>query len=380
MLTTIHRIHPTTALDLSAVADSSVHLVVTSPPYPMIEMWDETFTAQAPEVGDSLARDDGPAAFEAMHRLLDRVWRELPRILVPGGLACINIGDATRTLAGRFQIYPNHARILNSLVDVGLSPLPGILWRKPTNAPNKFMGSGMVPPGAYVTLEHEHVLIARNGDRRRFPDDASRQARRASAYFWEERNRWFTDVWTDLPGSRQALADPTARRRSAAFPLELPLRLLQMLSVRGDTVLDPFLGLGTTQAAALLTARSSIGYELSPELARHAATLHDDLPALSRTLTRERLESHLDFVKQREQDRGPLRHRNRPHSFPVVTRQEQDLELLTLDAITPEAGTLDTRTALEPLVHRAEHSLFTLDEAPPTLDRTRARNATPEPS
>ena len=99
-----------------------------------------------------------------MHSELDKVWGQLGRILVPGGYACINVGDATRTLKGRFQLYPNAERITQRFVDLGFDVLPRIIWRKTTNAPNKFMGSGMLPVGAYVTLEHEYVLIFRNGE------------------------------------------------------------------------------------------------------------------------------------------------------------------------------------------------------------------------
>ena len=69
--------------------------------------------------------------------------------------------------------------------------MPAILWRKPTNAPNKFMGSGMLPPNAYVTLEHEYILMFRWGAKREFSQEEQKRSRRESAYFWEERNGWF---------------------------------------------------------------------------------------------------------------------------------------------------------------------------------------------
>ena len=76
------------------------------------------------------------------------------------------------------------------------------------------MGSGMLPPGAYVTLEHEYVLILRKGDKRPFKSEAAKSNRRASSFFWEERNAWFTDVWKDLPGAAQKLTSSEARKRS----------------------------------------------------------------------------------------------------------------------------------------------------------------------
>jgi DNA modification methylase len=185
------------------------------------------------------------ACFEAQHQALDAVWAECARVLADGGFLCVNIGDATRSLNDQFCLYPNHARILTAAMRLGLTPLPDILWRKPNNSPNKFMGSGTLPAGAYVTYEHEYILILRKGGKRQFSKEE--QARRAaSAYFWEERNQWFSDLWTDLLGADQRLLDPEARARSAAYPLELPYRLILMYSIEGDVVLDPFVGTGTT--------------------------------------------------------------------------------------------------------------------------------------
>ncbi|MEE8552751.1 MAG: DNA methyltransferase, partial [Desulfobacterales bacterium] len=154
---TNHKIIYDNAIKMEAVSSESVALMVTSPPYPMIEMWDDMFGQQSSSVKKALAKGDGPDAFELMHQVLDPVWREVYRVLKFGGFACINIGDATRTINGNFSLYPNHMRILKAALELGFSALPCILWRKQTNAPNKFMGSGMLPAGAYVTLEHEYI-------------------------------------------------------------------------------------------------------------------------------------------------------------------------------------------------------------------------------
>ena len=139
---------------MDSIGSNSVQLVVTSPPYPMIEMWDEIMGSQNPEITKALKKEDGSLAFELMHQELDKVWEEVYRVLTPGGFACINIGDATRTINDEFALYPNHSRILSAFLKLGATNLPNIIWRKQTNAPNKFMGSGMLPSGAYVTLEH----------------------------------------------------------------------------------------------------------------------------------------------------------------------------------------------------------------------------------
>jgi DNA modification methylase len=156
---TRHQIYFQDSKNMEALPSGTVDLVVTSPPYPMIEMWDSMFTGQNVEIGNALEKGDGPAAFEMMHMELEAVWQEVWRILKQGGIACINVGDAARTINSRFMLYPNHSRILNQFLKLGFQALPAILWRKQTNAPNKFMGSGMLPPSAYVTLEHEYILI-----------------------------------------------------------------------------------------------------------------------------------------------------------------------------------------------------------------------------
>ena len=136
---------------MRCIEDESIDLVVTSPPYPMIEMWDEIMSLQNPFIKEALARNPSEA-FEMMHQELDEVWKECFRVLKEGGMMCINIGDATRTINKEFKLFNNHTRIVNSCLSIGFTNLPNIIWRKQTNAPNKFMGSGMLPCGAYVTL------------------------------------------------------------------------------------------------------------------------------------------------------------------------------------------------------------------------------------
>ncbi len=325
---TKHRLYTADARALRELDAASVHLVVTSPPYPMIAMWDEVFSEMNPGVRPALEAGDGLGAFELMHLELDRVWEECARVLRPGGFACINIGDATRTVGGDFRLYHNRARIVTRMVAAGFHVLPDIIWRKPTNAPNKFMGSGMLPAGAYVTYEHEYILIFRKGGRRVFRTAAQREARRRSAFFWEERNAWFSDVWMDLRGTRQRLSRPGGRERSAAFPVELPYRLISMYSVRGDTVLDPFVGTGTTMAAAVAAGRSSIGVEVSAALAGPVERAIREGAAGSAETARGRLEAHRRFVEGRLAAGKAPKYTNGPHGFPVMTRQERDMELL----------------------------------------------------
>jgi DNA modification methylase len=319
------------------VADRSVDLVVTSPPYPMIEMWDDTFAELDPAIGAALDRGDGRTAFEAMHAQLGRVWDELARVAADGAVVCVNVGDATRRLDGSFELYPNHARVLSALRERGFSALPGILWRKPTNSAAKFMGSGVLPTNAYVTLEHEHVLVLRKGGPREFPprDDD----RYGAAYFWEERNEWFSDVWSDVPGTPQDLAPDTAtRERSGAFPLEIPLRLVRMYSAYGDTVLDPFWGTGTTSLAAMVAGRHSVGCERRREFVDAFDGRVAAVPKLSSDHAEKRLADHRAFVERRREAGESLAYDAEHYNFPVTTKRERRIRLYAVDRVACGTG------------------------------------------
>ena len=321
--------------DVPGLAAASVDLIVTSPPYPMIAMWDDAFGHRDERIRAHLEAGEGGEAFELMHRLLDGTWAECDRLLKPGGIACINVGDATRTIGGDFQLYSNHSRILKTFLDRGYAALPDIIWRKQTNAPNKFMGSGMLPAGAYVTYEHEYVLVLRKGLRRRFSSEEEKSRRRQSAFFWEERNVWFSDVWFDIKGTPQTLVDKEARDRSAAFPFELAYRLISMFSIKKDVVLDPFAGTGTTLAAALATGRSAAGVEINGSLVATGWDLLAAIPEFANRYTRARLTRHIQFAAERRRQGKPLKYVNRHYGFPVMTSQETELLIGDVVLATP---------------------------------------------
>ena len=327
-----HKIVFQDARNLGFIPSESIALIVTSPPYPMIAMWDDLFASLNDDIGTALDGSEGRKAFELMHLELDKVWKEAFRVSINGGWTCINIGDATRSVGNRFRLYSNHARILESCFQLGFDILPIILWRKQTNAPNKFMGSGMLPAGAYVTLEHEYILLLRKNGKRSFETPDQRLNRQQSAFFWEERNLWFSDVW-DFKGVRQDLNHKEVRNRSAAFPFELAYRLINMYSARGDTILDPFLGTGTSMLAAAASCRHSIGVEISRQfqdvIQQQAARA---VPVLNSYLE-NRLKQHMEFVNRYRQNKGPLKHRNNNYSFPVMTAQESELKINYIDTI-----------------------------------------------
>ncbi|MFB6091991.1 MAG: site-specific DNA-methyltransferase [Haloquadratum sp.] len=337
-MNTRHRIRVGDASAMATLADDAVDLVVTSPPYPMIEMWDEQFAARSDAVAAALDDGDGERAFEAMHALLDAVWAEVERALAPGGIAAVVVGDATRSLGDQFRVYPNHVRITDAFEKRGFDPLPDVLWRKPTNGAAKFMGSGMVPPNAYVTLEHEHVLVFRNGGSRRSFEPGSTR-RYESAYFWEERNRWFSDVWDDVQGARQDRPSEQTdragdeRRRTGAYPFEIPYRLVCMYSVYGDTVLDPFLGTGTTTLAAMVAGRDSVGYELDADVLTALDERVEAVPERSRRVVANRLDAHREFVAAERAAGTDFEYEAEHYDVPVKTRQEREIRFRVVDDV-----------------------------------------------
>jgi DNA modification methylase len=308
------------------IDDESINLVVTSPPYPMIEMWDEIFSSMNPKIKSLFDDKQGKAIYKLMHEELNKVWLEVDRVTLDGGIVCINIGDATRKIGDNFQLYPNHSKIIEFFENRNYQVLPPIIWRKQANKPNKFMGSGMLPPNAYVTLEHEYILIFRKKNNRNFKNDEKKN-RQNSAYFWEERNIWFSDLWEDIKGRSQKLNADKLRKRNGAYPFELSYRLINMYSVKNDTVLDPFLGTGTTITSAIASGRNSIGYEIDSNFRQ---LIHEKILNsinLSNELIENRLEKHIKFVIEREKEKGELKHKSNIYDFNVVTSQEKNLTL-----------------------------------------------------
>lgn len=329
---TNHTILNKSSCHIPEIQDESIALVVTSPPYPMIEMWDDSFQSQL-NMNVKEEESSPRAIFEQMHKVLDKVWDEMHRVLIPGGIMCINIGDATKTINKQFSLYSNHSRILSHCISLGFDNLPNIIWRKQTNSPNKFMGSGMLPVSAYVTLEHEYILIFRKGTRRVFKNENEIVKRRESAFFWEERNIWFSDIW-NFNGTSQSMTNIKSRVRSGAFPFELPYRLINMYSIKGDTVLDPFLGTGTTMLAAMASQRNSMGIELNQEYVQFFKSSINELKLRElNKYIKERLDKHIIFVNDYEKQKKILKHINKCFGFKVVTSQECDIIINFLDDV-----------------------------------------------
>lgn len=326
-----HTFHCTNSFDKFIQEDESVHLVVTSPPYPMVEMWDDIFGQYNRGIQRSLKQYDGYKAFEKMHNLLDKTWQECYRVLRPGGFMIVNIGDATRSLDGHFQMYSNHSRIIQACAKIGFDVLPYIIWKKPTNSPTKFMGSGMLPAGAYVTLEHEHILIFRKEGKRSFTDQ-EKEKRRESALFWEERNQLYSDQW-EILGTGQKLNIGANRDRSAAYPVDIALRLIMMYSMIGDTVIDPFSGTGTTTLAAMISGRNSLYMDNDQELTKSSqeTLANQEWIGKINSIINQRVENHIDYCTSK----GELffKYRHNEYNIPIKTQQEKLLRLYTVKNI-----------------------------------------------
>lgn len=250
---TTHRVHEGDARDLGWIADESVHLVVTSPPY-----W--TLKEYEPHDEQMGAIEE----YETFLDELDKVWRQCARVLVPGGRICCVVGDVCvpRKKTGRHYVVPLHADIQVRSRRVGLDCLTPILWHKIANGVTEAEGNGAgfygkpYQPGAVVKNDIEYVLFLRKGGAYR---SASSVQKALSMLTKEEMQSWFRSFWTDIRGSSTRAGHP------APYPAELAERLVRMFSFAGDTILDPFAGTASTTLAAIASGRNSIANEIEPK-------------------------------------------------------------------------------------------------------------------
>jgi DNA modification methylase len=253
---TSHRLIVGDARDLSFLGDESVHLVVTSPPYWILKRYNENVN-QLGHVDD----------YDTFLTELEKVWREVFRVLVPGGrLACV-VGDVclSRRKFGRHVVVPLHADICVSCRKIGFDNLNPIIWHKISNATyevqngSKFLGKPY-EPNAIIKNDIEFILMQRKPGGYRKPTELQR---RLSMIGKQEYSAWFRQFWS--------LSGTSTRNHPAPFPLEIAYRLVRMFSFWGDTVLDPFCGTGTTMVAALRAGRNSIGIDIDRDYCRLAA-------------------------------------------------------------------------------------------------------------
>ena len=250
---TTHNLYLGDARKLDGIDDRTVHLVVTSPPYWTLK----DYSTNADQLGSI---DD----YERFLEALDQVWRECNRVLVPGGRICCVVGDVCvpRRKMGRHYVVPLHADIQVRTRRLGLDCLTPVLWHKVANGATEASGNGAgyygkpYQPGGIVKNDLEHILFLRKGGGYRSP---SRMQQVLSMLTKAEMQQWFRSVWFDVPGASTREGHP------APYPVELAERLVRMFSFAGDTVLDPFVGGGSTTVAAIRAGRHSIGVEIEPE-------------------------------------------------------------------------------------------------------------------
>ena len=251
------------------LADCSLHLVVTSPPYWTLKRYNE-HDGQLGHV----------AEYDEFITGLDEVWSKCYRALVPGGRLVVNVGDvclSRRRNNGRHTVVPLHATIQEHCKAIGFDNLAPIIWYKIANANYEVSGGGgflgkPYEPNAVIKNDIEFVLMQRKPGGYRSPTP---QERLLSVISEKNYQLWFRQIWSDLPGTSSA-------KHPAPYPIEFAERLIRMFSFVGDTVFDPFMGTGTTNLASAQWGRHSIGIELDPvyfEIARkrlqdHAADLY----------------------------------------------------------------------------------------------------------
>jgi len=244
---TTHRLVRGDARDLSFLSDQSVHLAITSPPYWTLKKYNDH--------QDQLGHVEN---YEEFLEELTKVWKECFRVLVPGGrLVCV-VGDVclSRKQHGRHVVVPLHADIAVSCRKIGFDNLNPIIWHKIANANyeinngSKFLGKPY-EPNAIIKNDIEFILMQRKPGGYRKPTQEQRQLSKISK---DEFNTWFQQFWQ--------ITGASTKKHPAPFPLELANRLVRMFSFVSDTVLDPFMGTGTTCLAAAKAQRNSIGVEV----------------------------------------------------------------------------------------------------------------------
>lgn len=225
------RILCTTSESMTDLPDNSIHLMVTSPPYNAQKEYDQDLT-----LGQYLD-------------LLWRVWQETYRVLVPGGRACINIANL-----GRKPYLPLHSFIIEQMLGIGFLMRGEIIWNKAASAsPSTAWGSWMSASNPVLRDVHEYILVfSKEGFRRP-------QGERENTISKEDFLAWTKSVW-DFPAVQaRKIGHP------APFPVELPHRCIQLYTYKGDVVLDPFAGSGSTCLAAKMDERHFVGYEIDPD-------------------------------------------------------------------------------------------------------------------
>jgi DNA modification methylase len=243
-----HKVITGDSRNMSKIADKSVHLIITSPPY-----WQLKDYGTEQQIGFD-------HSYEEYINNLNLVWQECERVLHPGCRLCINIGDqfARSVYYGRYKVIPIRTEIIKFCESLGMDYMGAIIWQKKTTMNTSgggvVMGSFPYPRNGILKIDYEFILLFKKLGQAPKPTKAQKEASEMSREEW---NEYFSGHW-NFAGAKQD-------KHIAMFPLELPHRLIKMFSFVGETVLDPFAGSGTTNLAAKLLNRNSIAYEINPK-------------------------------------------------------------------------------------------------------------------
>jgi site-specific DNA-methyltransferase (adenine-specific) len=245
---TLHKIIIGDSRQMKEVSDESVHLIITSPPYWQLKDYGN---------GKQIGFND---TYEEYINNLNLVWAECHRVLHKGCRLCINIGDqfARSVYYGRYKVIPIRTEVIKFCESIGFDYMGAIIWQKITTCNTTggatVMGSFPYPRNGILKLDYEFILILKKYGN---PPKVNNKVKEQSKINQEEWNQYFTGHW-NFSGEKQD-------KHLAMFPEELPKRLIKMFSFVGDTVLDPFLGSGTTSLAAKNLNRNSVGYEINED-------------------------------------------------------------------------------------------------------------------
>jgi site-specific DNA-methyltransferase (adenine-specific) len=219
------------AENMKELPDNSVHLMITSPPYNVSKEYDEDLS------------------LKEYLQLLENSFKETYRVLVNGGRACINVANL-----GRKPYIPLSDYISKMMIDIGFNMRGEIIWNKAASAsPSTAWGSWQSAANPILRDIHEYILVFSKGDYKR--EKKEKENTISKDQFME----WTKSIWTMNAESARRIGHP------APFPEELPYRLIQLYSFKGDIILDPFMGSGTTAVSALKTDRKFVGYDISKE-------------------------------------------------------------------------------------------------------------------
>jgi site-specific DNA-methyltransferase (adenine-specific) len=233
----LNKIFTKSSVKMSELPDNSVHLMVTSPPYNVGKEYDKNLS------------------LDEYRELLRNVFKEVYRVLVVGGRACVNIANL-----GRKPYIPLHSYIIEDMLKIGFFMRGEIIWNKASSAsPSTAWGSWLSAVNPTLRDIHEYILVFSKGNNGRVNNKDKK-----STMTKEEFMELTKSVWTFPAQQARSVGHP------APFPIELPLRLIKLYTFSGDVVLDPFIGSGTTAIASLMARRHYVGYDIEKEYVKLA--------------------------------------------------------------------------------------------------------------